>query len=66
MVPSRRRCPPDHGFRAAVTLALVHSPLVGSLTWQAVAEVLRDEGEVVVVPDLTRSVTLGPPVLPAV
>jgi hypothetical protein len=49
-----------------VTLALVHSPLVGPLTWQAVAEVLRDEGEVVVVPDLTRSVTRGSPVLPAV
>lgn len=49
-----------------MTLALVHSPLVGPLTWQAVAEVLRDEGEVVVVPDLTRSVTFGPPVLPAV
>jgi hypothetical protein len=49
-----------------VTLALVHSPLVGPLTWQAVAEVLRDEGEVVVVPDLTHSVAVGSPVLPAV
>jgi hypothetical protein len=49
-----------------MTLALVHSPLVGPLTWQAVAEVLRDGGEVVVVPDLTRSVAVGSPVLPAV
>ncbi len=49
-----------------MTLALVHSPLVGPATWQAVAEVLRDEGEPVVVPDLTRSVSAGPPVLPAV
>ena len=49
-----------------MTLALVHSPLVGPATWQAVAEVLRDEGEFVVVPDLTRSVAAGPPVLPAV
>ena len=49
-----------------MTLALVHSPLVGPLSWQAAAEVLRDEGEVVVVPDLTEGVTAGPPVLPAV
>jgi len=49
-----------------MTLALVHSPLVGPLTWQTVAEVLRDGGEVVVVPDLTRSVAVGSPVLPAV
>lgn len=49
-----------------MTLALVHSPLVGPATWQAAAEVLRDEGEVVVVPDLTRSVSATPPVLPAV
>ena len=47
-------------------LALVHSPLVGPLTWQAAAEVLRDEGEVVVVPDLTGSITVDVPVLAAV
>jgi hypothetical protein len=49
-----------------VLLALVHSPLVGPVTWQAAAEVLRDEGEVVVVPDLTASIGAGAPVLPAV
>ncbi|MGH8825686.1 MAG: alpha/beta hydrolase [Jiangellaceae bacterium] len=49
-----------------MTLALVHSPLVGPATWRAAAEVLRDEGEVVVVPDLTHSVLADPPVLPAV
>lgn len=49
-----------------MSLALVHSPLVGPLTWQATAEVLRDEGEVVVVPQLTGSIASGPPVLPAV
>lgn len=33
---------------------LIHSPLVGPMTWQRVAEVLRVEGEQVVVPALAR------------
>jgi hypothetical protein len=42
-------------------LALVHSPLVGAATWQAVAESLRSRGEQVVVPDLTPALESGPP-----
>lgn len=43
--------------------ALVHSPLVGPLTWRAVAERLRAHGDGVVVPDLTASLANGPPYL---
>lgn len=39
------------------TLVLVHSPLVGDLTWSPVAELLRDNGFRVVVPSLTTAVT---------
>lgn len=41
-----------------LTLMLVHSPLVGPLTWEFVAAHLRNEGWRVVVPSLTAD---GPP-----
>ncbi len=44
-----------------VPLVLVHSPLVGPATWEAVASVLREREHEVLVPDLTGSVTDGPP-----
>jgi pimeloyl-ACP methyl ester carboxylesterase len=44
-----------------VTLVLVHSPLVGPLTWAATAECLQDKGYRVVVPDLVAMVEGGPP-----
>jgi hypothetical protein len=42
-------------------LLLVHSPLVGSATWDLVAEDLAGHGCEVGVPDLTGTVTAGPP-----
>ncbi len=45
----------------AVPLVLVHSPLVGPATWEAVAGVLREHEHEVLVPDLTGSLTDGPP-----
>ncbi|WP_407925052.1 alpha/beta fold hydrolase [Amycolatopsis pittospori] len=47
--------------RSAPTLLLVHSPLVGPLTWESTATCLRDEGWSVVVPSLTAVVEDGPP-----
>ncbi|MEP6851986.1 MAG: alpha/beta hydrolase [bacterium] len=43
----------------AVTFVLVHSPSVGPSTWRPVADVLRQTGRSVVVPDL-RPVADGP------
>lgn len=40
---------------------LVHSPLVGPMTWQAVAQVLRNRGAPVLVPSLTQALRDGPP-----
>jgi hypothetical protein len=48
-----------------VTVVLLHSPLVGPLTWQAVAGCLRASGHTAVVPDLSAAVHAGPPHLPA-
>ena len=45
----------------AVPLLLVHSPLVGPATWDALAEVVRKRRRQVFIPDLTGSLTLGPP-----
>ena len=40
---------------------LIHSPLVGSLTWESVAARLRRLGHSVVMPSLTRVFEAGPP-----
>jgi hypothetical protein len=44
-----------------LALVLVHSPLVGPLTWEPVAERLRRAGRVVVVPSLAGVIDGGPP-----
>lgn len=38
-------------------IALLHSPLVGPLCWQPLAEALRTDGHRVIVPDLVRAAT---------
>ena len=43
------------------SLVLVHSPLVGPLTWEPVAERLRRAGRVVIVPSLAGVTNDGPP-----
>lgn len=45
----------------SVPLVLVHSPLVGPGTWQALAEAIREGGHEVLVPDLRAILTAGPP-----
>jgi hypothetical protein len=45
----------------AARLVLVHSPLVGSATWDLVAADLAGRGCEVSVPDLTGSIMAGPP-----
>jgi hypothetical protein len=45
----------------AVKLLLVHSPLVGCTTWDLIAADLSGRGYDVSVPDLTGTVTAGPP-----
>lgn len=42
-------------------LTVVHSPLVGPSTWEALAVSARRRGHEVVVPDLTPAVSGGPP-----
>ena len=42
-------------------LLLVHSPLVGCGTWEPIARDLAEDGYAVSVPDLTGTVTAGPP-----
>src|SRR5881628_3773919 len=49
---------------AASLLVLIHSPLVGPLTWQAVADELRDRGHGVVVPSLLGVFDASPPYYP--
>lgn len=46
---------------AATTIVLLHSPLVGPLAWQPVADVLRRRGHQVVVPDLSAAFDSQPP-----
>ncbi len=48
----------------ALVLTLVHSPLVGPATWDVLAAALSDRGREAWIPDLTRSVSDGPPYLP--
>ena len=45
----------------AARVLLVHSPLVGSATWELVAADLAGRGCEVGVPDLTGTVAAGPP-----
>lgn len=45
-------------------LVLVHSPLVGSASWDAVAVDLAGRGYEVSLPDLTGTLTAGPPYVP--
>jgi hypothetical protein len=49
---------------AAPVLVLIHSPLVGPLTWQPAAERLRARGLTVVVPSLAGAADSGPPYYP--
>jgi len=44
-----------------VPLVLVHSPLVGPATWEALAAVIAGRDHEVLAPDLTSSLTEGPP-----
>jgi hypothetical protein len=54
------------GANEAVTvkLVLVHSPLVGASSWDAVAADLAGRGYEVSLPDLTGTLTAGPPYVP--
>lgn len=45
-------------------LVLVHSPLIGPATWDALVPALREHGFDTVVPDLTGALTAGPPYWP--
>lgn len=45
----------------ANTIVLVHSPLVGAMTWQRTAMVLTDRGHQIVVPTLAGIAEKGPP-----
>ena len=47
-----------------VPLVLVHSPLVGPVTWDAVAGAAQQRGYEVLIPDLTGAVADGPPYWP--
>jgi hypothetical protein len=49
---------------AAPLLVLIHSPLVGALTWQPAADRLRARGQPVVVPSLAGVTDAGPPYYP--
>jgi hypothetical protein len=44
--------------------ALIHSPLLGPSSWQAVAEELRSRGRRVIVPSLLDAITSPPPRVP--
>lgn len=50
--------------RMPIAFVLVHSPLVGTSTWEALAAGLRAGGHRVSVPDLRTSLTDGPPFWP--
>lgn len=45
-------------------VALIHSPLVGPLTWRPTAEVLHERGHPVAVPSLAGALEAGPPYYP--
>ncbi len=55
------RAPRPRKATAALMWMLVHSPLVGRLTWQPVAARLRQRGSPVVVPSLIEAFDSGPP-----
>jgi hypothetical protein len=44
-----------------MSIVLVHSPMVGPLSWSKIAPLLKHRGHEVVVPDLTVSFEDGPP-----
>lgn len=46
-------------------LVLVHSPLVGPLTWRSTADALRERGRTAIVPSLAEGFADGPPYYPA-
>jgi pimeloyl-ACP methyl ester carboxylesterase len=48
----------------ATPFVLLHSPLVGPVTWEALAGAIRERGYEVTVPDLTDAVSDGPPYWP--
>ena len=43
------------------TLVFIHSPLLGPMTWQLVAEILQSRGFRTVVPSLRGGLETGPP-----
>lgn len=45
-------------------LTLVHSPLVGPATWEAVGAAVRKRGRLVSIIDLTPTFDMGPPYIP--
>lgn len=45
----------------AGVFVLFHSPLVGPLTWRAIADVLQATGRTAVVPSLSHAMASGPP-----
>ncbi|MFN2555457.1 MAG: alpha/beta fold hydrolase [Nitriliruptorales bacterium] len=54
-----------HHRRASPSVvALLHSPLLAPLVWEAVAELLNAQGRTVVVPDLNLVTPTDPPYLP--
>lgn len=50
---------------AAPAIVLLHSPLVGALAWQPVADTFRGRGYDVAVPSLSEAIASGPPYYPA-
>lgn len=48
------------------TLLFAHSPVAGPTTWTGTAELLREKGFRCVVPDLTGTLSAGPPYYPTV
>ncbi len=45
----------------SILLALVHSPMVGPATWETLAPIMRERAYDAVIPDLTSTVSDGPP-----
>jgi hypothetical protein len=46
-----------------IPVVLVHSPLVGPSTWDALAQAIPERDYTVLIPDLTASLSEGPLVL---
>jgi pimeloyl-ACP methyl ester carboxylesterase len=64
VAPARCGSPVLSESAQAPSLVLVHSPLVGPATWDALAPALVEWGYSVVVPDMTSTVTQGAPYWP--